>query len=75
MKPRAVRIEGDESDLSRFKVSISYHEGDSPDTMGRSVEVVVYVPRNGRSLPDAGPEISAAAEEQARSFLRTILAA
>ena len=74
MKPGAVRIDGDDSDPGRFKVTISYHESDSSDVIGRSAEVVVYVPRDGRSLPDAGPVISAAALEQARGFLQSILA-
>jgi hypothetical protein len=75
MKPSAIRIDGDDSDPSRFKVTVSYHEDDSRDTMGRSAELVVYVKRNGRSLPDSGPEISAEAVEQAKRFLRSILAA
>jgi hypothetical protein len=75
MKPRTVRIDGDDSDPSRFKVTVSYQEDDSRDTMGRSAEIVVYLKRNGRSLPDSGPEISAEAVEQAKRFLRSILAA
>jgi hypothetical protein len=75
MKPRTLRIDDDDSDPGRFKVTISYHESDSSKTLGSSAEVVVYAERNGRSLPDSGPEISAAAVEQAHRFLLSILAA
>lgn len=73
MKPYALRIDNDDSDPIRFKVTVSYHESDSSKRLGRSAEVVVYVERNGRSLPDGGPQVSAAAVEQAQEFLRSIL--
>jgi hypothetical protein len=74
MKPLAVRIDYDETDNGKFKVTVSYHERDAPDTLGRSVDIVVYVDAAGRTLPQAASDISAIGVASARKFLEKILA-
>ena len=73
MKPLALRIDHDETDSGKFKVSVSYHERDASDRWGESADIVVYVDVTGRRLPEALPEISAIAVARARQFLGRIL--
>ena len=73
MKPLSLRIDYDETGRGKFKVKVSYHERDTSERLGQSVDVIVYIPSEGRTLPDAGREISAAAISKAREFLRRIL--
>jgi hypothetical protein len=68
MKPIDVAVDM-EDDERATKARVHYHEGDSPDSTGRSAEVVVYIDRRGLRLP----EISMAAVRSAEEFLRRIL--
>ena len=73
MKLVQTAIDYDETNSGKFRVSVSYHEGDTADRLGESAEVIVYVDVNGRRLPDDVPAISAQAVNQARHLLRRIL--
>jgi hypothetical protein len=73
MKLVHTAIDYDETNSGKFRVSVSYHEGDTADSLGESAEVIVYVDVNGRRLPDDAPAISTEAVTQARSLLRRIL--
>ena len=73
MKPPSVRIDYDETSSGQFKVTVGYHEGDTADRMGQSANVIVYVPTQGRSLPESKPEVYKTAIAAARRFLQMIL--
>ena len=73
MQPFQSRIDDDDSDPGRYRVSVSFHEGDTPERLGESAEVIVYIERSGRRLPDAALEISAEALTKVRAFLRRVL--
>ena len=73
MKLVATRVDYDETNSGKFKVSVSYHEGDAPDRLGQSADIVVYVSVNGRRIPEDVPAISTQAVNQARHLLRRIL--
>ncbi len=70
---RSGRIDYDETGSGQFRVMISYHEGDTANRLGQAADIVVYVPTQGRSLPQSVPEISETAVAAAREFLQRIL--
>jgi hypothetical protein len=73
MKLVSTRIDFDETGSGKFRVAVSYHEGDAADRLGQSAEIIVYVDADGRRLPDDVPAISTEAVQRARHFLRSIL--
>ena len=68
MKLVHTRIDYDETNSGKFRVSVSYHEGDAADRLGQSAEIIVYVDVNGRRLPEDVPAIFTPAVNQARVF-------
>lgn len=73
MKLVSTRIDYDETNSGKFRVSVSFHECDAADRLGQSAEVIVYVDVNGRRIPDDVPAISTQGVNQARYLLKRIL--
>ena len=45
MKLVHTRIDYDETNSGKFRVSVSYHEGDAADRLGQSAEIIGYLAR------------------------------